>query len=91
MAVAREYRHVLLDRSLIREIESLAAASGRTEDEIIEEALRGYLEARNDALARDGLRSFLDDQASRFSDQESESEEIARMVYAELHAMRQVR
>lgn len=90
MAVAREYRHVRLDTNLIREVASLAAESGRSEDEIIEEALRGYLEARNVALAREGLRSYLDEQASRASDQGSE-EETARVVYDELHTMRRER
>lgn len=90
MVVAREYRPVRLETGLLQELKSLAAASGRTDDEIIEEALRSYLEARNVALARDGLRSLLGEPVSRVSDQESE-EEVARLAYDELCAMRRER
>ncbi len=73
-----------IDGKLLAEIRRLAEAQGRSEREVLEEALRRYLE-RGDPRC---FEELLGKMSSRFDLGEVEAERIA---YEELHAMRRER
>ncbi len=79
---------VYIDRELLRAIKLLAASTGRHDYDIVEDALRQYLDAVMAAAGREELRGLL----SQIGDQTDRTgDETLELVYAELHAARQAR
>ena len=88
-----------IDEELLEAVRKLAAEQGRDEREVIEEALRRYLDAPPaslvEALRREqeqkrerGFMALLDRMSSRFDLDEDEAMELAT---AEIRAMREER
>ncbi len=73
-----------IDEKLLAEIRRLAQEQGRSERELLDEAVRRYLE-RSDPRC---FEELLTKMSSRFDLDEDEAERIA---YEELHAMRRER
>ena len=73
-----------IDERLLAEIRRLAQEQGRSERELLDEAVRRYLE-RSDPRR---FEELLTKMSSRFDLDEDEAERIA---YKELHAMRRER
>lgn len=88
VAVARKKTTVYLDPDLLRAIKVLAASTGRREYEVIEDALRQYLNTPQAGTSRQALRELLSqlDTHSELSD-----EKALDLAYAELHAARRER
>jgi metal-responsive CopG/Arc/MetJ family transcriptional regulator len=75
---------VEIDEKLLKEIRKLADEQGRSEHELLDEAVRLYLERSNPRRFEELLERI----SSRFDLDEIEAERIA---YEELHAMRRER
>lgn len=73
-----------IDEKLLAEIRRLAGEQGRSEGELLDEAVRRYLERSNPRR----FEELLERMSSRFDLDEDEAERIA---YEELHAMRRER
>ena len=84
MSSERSRLPVYLDSSLVRAVRTLAARSGRSDTEIVEDALRSYLGAPGDGAGQ-SLREMLDGRA------EVADDEALSLAYAELHAARRSR
>lgn len=95
--VQRSYLEI--DDNLLETVRKMAAEQGRDEREVIEEALRRYLEAPSDSLVEPlrreqeqrrerGFMELLDRMSSRFDLDEDEAMDLAT---AEIRAMREER
>ncbi|MBA3425882.1 MAG: hypothetical protein H0U04_15380 [Rubrobacter sp.] len=73
-----------IDGALMAKLRELAEEQGRTEREVLDEAVRHYLE-RSDPRR---FEELLERMSSRFDLSEDEAEKVA---YEELHAMRRER
>ena len=73
-----------IDEKLLAEIRRLADEQGRSERELLDEAIRRYLERSDPRRFEELLKKM----SSRFDFDEDEAERIA---YEELHAMRRER
>jgi len=73
-----------IDEKLLAEIRRLAQEQGRSERELLDEAIRRYLERSDPRRFAELLKKM----SSRFDLDEDEAERIA---YEELHAMRRER
>ncbi len=73
-----------IDGALMAKLRELAEEQGRTEREVLDEAVRHYLE-RSDPRR---FEELLERMSSRFDLSEDEAE---RLAYEELHAMRRER
>ncbi len=88
MAVARKKTTVYLDPELLRSVKALAASTGRPHYEIVEEALRRYLQTSPTQRSRQALRELLDRSDGQVDLSDDEALDLAN---SELHAARQGR
>ena len=88
MATIRKKTTIYLDPDLLRAAKVFAAGTGRHEYEVLEEALRRYLNDPATASSRDALRGLLDQVAERA---DLGDEEALSLAYAELHESRAAR
>jgi hypothetical protein len=87
MSAGRTKRVVQVDAELLRMAEAVAAVSGWQIDEVVEEALRRYLEERSVESNRLALRQLLD----RIGGAGLDDNEALDLAYTELHAARRAR
>ena len=84
--MARQKTTVYLEPDLLRATKTLAASSGRREYEVIEDALRSYMQGDEAAESRRELRAMLD-RWSQAGDALDEDEALA-LATDEVHAHR---
>jgi hypothetical protein len=88
MAVARKKTILYLDRELVHATKELASRTGRQDYEVVEDALRRYLDASDALRGRQALEELLDELGGRAAPSDDEG---LRLAYAELHAARRER
>lgn len=88
MAATSKKIAVYLDLELLRAVRDEAARSGRSEHEIVEEAVRRYLAPRDAEQGRRELRAFLDGLPEQPA---SDEQALLDAAYDELHAIRRER
>jgi metal-responsive CopG/Arc/MetJ family transcriptional regulator len=88
MAPATKQATISLEADLMSEIEALASDRQRAFDDVIADALRHYItELKRDA-GRQGVLELLDELRSTRSALTMDDEDVYRLVYDELHVMR---
>lgn len=88
MALPRKKTTVYLDPEILRSAKMLAAESGRHDYEIIEDAIRAYLQAHGVTSSGAALRELMDQVATRA---DLTDEEAMQLANEELHAARRER
>jgi hypothetical protein len=88
MALPRKKTSVYLDPELLQAAKVVAAATGRHDYEVIEEALRQYLSQHGLAPGRAALLHFMDQMAQRA---DLSDEDALQLAVSEQHAARQER
>ena len=90
MAIDRKKTSLYLDRQLVQTTKMIALNTGKHEYEIIEEALREYVDARREDARRDAL-TLLDEVADRHEREGASSltdDETMAMVIKEINVLR---
>lgn len=90
MSTVRKKTTIYVDPDLLRAIKVLAASSVRHDDEVIEEALRDYVDAAIAEARRRAFPQLLEDIDESQSESLRDDDALA-LAYAELDAMRDER
>lgn len=85
MALPRKKTTVYLNPEILRSAKILAAASGRHDYEVIEDAIREYLQVHGVSSSGASLRELMDQVTTRT---ELSDEEAMQLANDELHATR---
>jgi hypothetical protein len=84
--VERRKTTLYLDSDVLQATKVLAAAGGRSESQVVEDALRAYLQAGHRDTARSELRSLMDRLAQRADP--PDDEEAMSIAVEEVRAVR---
>ena len=90
MSTTRKKTTVYIDADLLRAVKVLAASSDRHDYEVIEEALRVYVDAATEEARKRAMQQLLDDLAAEQAETIGDDDALA-LAYAELEAIRAAR